>query len=340
MSDARLRGLAALVGLALLGVIVAGAGFGSVSVADDLQPRAEQALTAAGFDSVRVELDGREATISGGMPEELSRAELVVEGVDGIRWVDVVRGTAANPAPLERDDTTPTLDLRRTPRGIALAGTVPDADAAVGIKVRAAEVFGVPVTGDLVIDPAVGSSSWVTELSDVLGEVVAVKGLRLTIDGSGTLELVGTIESEAGADRIRRIVGSVVTELDLMSRLDVVPGDLSEADAAVLNSSTLTFLSGSTRLGRGGERTLDVVADVLARNTRVSIEAGGHAGPDDPAAGERLSKARVAAVKAYLVRAGIEAGRISTRSYTADPEATTDPTAEQYRRVDFIVKEQ
>jgi outer membrane protein OmpA-like peptidoglycan-associated protein len=77
---------------------------------------------------------------------------------------------------------------------------------------------------------------------------------------------------------------------------------------------------------------------VLERNARVSIEVGAHAGPKDPSAGERISNARVAAVKAYLVRAGISADRISTRSYASDPGTTTKASARQYRRVDFVVK--
>jgi outer membrane protein OmpA-like peptidoglycan-associated protein len=338
VSEKRLKALAALVGVGILVVIAAGAAFGSQAAADDLQTRAEHALAAADLDGVHVAFHGREAELSDGTPDELGRAELIVEGIDGVRWADIVQPTGDSTTSQPRD-TTPTLDLGRTAGGIRISGTVPDADAAAGIKARTAEVFGVPVTGDLVIDPAVGSASWVSRLPDVFGDVVGVKGLALRIDGTGTLGISGSIESEAGADDVRRLVAAAVPDLEVVGHLDVQPGDLSEADAAVLNSSTLYFGSGSSALDAGGKRVLDVVADVLQRNARVSIEVGGHAGPKDPAAGERLSIARVAAVKTYLVRAGVNSDRISTRSFASDSGTATSLSAKQYRRVDFVVKE-
>lgn len=336
MSEKRLRGIAALVGIALLAVIVAGALLGSRSAADDLQSKAEAALASADLDGVRVTFHGREAELSGGTADDLGKAELVVEGIEGVRWADTAQPADAAPAP-EPPDTTPTLDLRHTGGGITVSGTVPDADAAARIKVRVAEDFGVPVTGDLAIDPAVGTAGWVGRLPDVFGDIVGVKGLRLTIDGDGTLELSGSIESRAGADDVRRRVESAAPDLDVASDLDIRPGALSEADAAVLNVSKLYFAPGSSDLDAENEQVLDAVADVLRRNAGIAIEAGGHAGPDDPAAGEALSLARVAAVEAYLVRSGVGAGRISTRTFASD-SLIVSATAKQFRRVDFVVK--
>lgn len=283
MSEKRLKGLAAIVGVAVLALVATGALLGSRSSAHDAQPNA-----------------GR---------------------------------SAATPGP---PDTTPTLDLSRTGDGVTIKGTVPDADAAAGIKARVAEDFGAPVTGDLVIDPAVGDARWTDRLPDVFGDIVGVKGLELTIDGTGTLELAGAIESRAGADDVRRLVAATVPDLDVVSHLDVRPGDLPEADAAVLNSSTVYFRLHGSALDPEDLLVLDAVADVLQRHPDVSIEVGGHAGPRHPAAGERLSLDRVAAVKAYLLRSGIDATRISTRTFASDSQ-TADPTAKRFRRVDFVV---
>lgn len=232
-------------------------------------------------------------------------------------------------------DTTPTLHVSRTLTGITIEGTVPDSDAAAGIKARVAEDFGVPVAGDLVIDPAVGNAGWIDQLPDVFGDIVGVKQLELTIDGTGTLDLAGSIESRAGVDDVRRMVAATVPTLDVVSRLAVRPGDLSEADAALLNTSTLYFAPGSSDLSPRIERKLDAVAEVLQRHPRVAIEAGGHTGPESPAAGELLSLARVATVKAYLVRSGVGPERISTRTFASDSRTAK---AKQFRRVDFVVK--
>lgn len=335
MSEKRLKGIAVLLGTTLLAVITVGALIGSSSAADDLQAKADRALAAADLDGVHVTFHGREAELSGGPADDLGKAQRIVEGIDGVRWADVVPGAGGTPTP-RPPDTTPTLDLSRTGTDVTISGTVPDADAAVSIKAGVAEAFGVPVTGDLMINPAVGTADWIDQLPDVFGDIVGVKGLGLTIDGAGTLQLSGSIESRAGVDDVRSLVVAAVPELDVVNRLDVRPGDLSDVDATILNSATLYFAPGSSDLSTSNRRVLDAVADVLHRHDGITIEAGAHTGPDDPAAGEVLGLARVAAVKAYLVRSGVRAARISSRTF-ASSSHTAEPTAKQFRRVDFVV---
>jgi len=333
VSEKRLKGIAALVGVALLAAVTLGALLGSRATAGDLQTVAERALAGADLADVRVTFHGREAELSGSDADQLAKARRIVEGIDGVRWADVAQTGTPAPRP---PDTTPTLRLRHTGAGISIEGTVPDADAAAGIKARVAEDFAVPVTGDLMIDPAVGGAPWIARLPGVFGDIVGVKGLRLAIDGTGTLDLSGSIESRAGADDVRRLVAQAAPGLDVVGRLDVRPGPLSEADAAVLNTATLYFASDSSRLRASGRRVLDSVAEVLARNPAVELRAGAHAGPHDPAVGEVLGLARVAAVKAYLVRAGVSPERLSTRTFASDSR-TVGASAGKFRRVDFVV---
>jgi outer membrane protein OmpA-like peptidoglycan-associated protein len=335
VSEKRLKGIAALLVTTLLAVITVGALIGSSSAADDLQAQADRALAAADLDGVDVTFHGREAELSGATADDLGKAELIVEGIEGVRWADIVPSAGGTPT-TGPPDTTPTLDLRRTDTGITIRGTVPDADAAASIKAGVAEAFAVPVTGDLMINRAVGTARWIDQLPDVFGDIVGVKRLELKIDGSGTLDLSGSIESRAGADDVRRLLAAAVPQLDVVNRLDVRPGDLSDEDATILNSSTLFFSPGSTDVEADNRRMLDTVAEVLHRNGDIAIEAGGYVGPDDPATGEAIALARVAAVKAYLVRAGVSAARISTRTFASGSQ-TAKPTAKQFRRVEFIV---
>ncbi|MEV7395715.1 OmpA family protein [Aeromicrobium sp. NPDC092404] len=336
MSEQRLRGLAALLGTTLLAVVAVGALVGSSSAASDLQGKAERALASAGLDEIRVTFEGREAELSGGTVDDLGQAELVVEGIEGVRRADVVR--PAGGAPAEAADTTPTLRVSRTGAGITISGTVPDADGAVGIKAGVAEAFAVPVTGDLAIDPAVGPAPWTDELTHAFVDLVGIKDLELEIDGSGTLDLGGSIESRSGVEDARRLVAAAVPELDVVNRLSVRRAGLSEADATVLISSTLYFGRDSSDLSAANRGILDDVAAVLRRNVGVTIEAGGYAGPDDPSEGEVLSLARVAAVKAYLVRSGVSPARVSTRTF-ASHRQTADVASRQFRRVEFVVNE-
>ena len=335
MSENRLKGIAALLGTTLLAVITVGALTGSSSAADDLQAKAQRALAAADLRDVHVAFHGREAELSGGTADDLGKAELIVEGIEGVRRADIKPSTGGAPTP-RPPDTTPTLDLRDTGTGITISGTVPDADAAVGIKAGVAEAFGVPVTGDLMINPAVGSAGWIDQLPDVFADIVGVKGLNLRIDGNRTLDLSGSIESQSCVEDVRGLVARAVPDLDVVNRLDIRPGDLSDTDATILNSSPLYFSAGSSNLSANNTQVLDRVADVLHRNGDIAIEAGGYAGPDHPAVGEALAMARVAAVRAYLVRSGVSAARISTRTFASASE-TADPAVKRFRRVDFVV---
>lgn len=344
MSENKLKGLAALTGLGLVGVIAAGAIVGSQSAADDLRPKAERALAAAGLDGIEVDFDGREAELSDGKPAELRRAEKIVEGVRGVRWAHIEADDVDDVS--EDDDdvaqppksSVPTLDLQLGSGGVEVSGTVPSADDAAEIKARAAQAFGVPVIGDLTVDPAVGSATWLAALPHVFGDLVGVKELELDIEGEGALELDGSIESQAGADKVSAAVTSALPDLDIVNDIDVEAGDLTPADAATLNSATLYFARGSSALSADITATLDKVAAVLTRHDGLAIEAGGHAGPSNPTKGKQLSDARVAAVKAYLVDAGVAPGRVTTKSYGSDKQTTADAFAKQYRRVDFTVK--
>jgi outer membrane protein OmpA-like peptidoglycan-associated protein len=335
MPDNRLRARVGLASLGLVCVVAVGSVVGSQSAADDLRPKAERALSAAGITGVAVGFEGREARLSGGTSVDLARARAIVEGIHGVRWARVgdadIGISVATPVP--------TLDLRRTSDGLSISGTVPDADVAAELKSRAAEDFGVTVSGDLVVDPSVGRAGWAGELPGVFGDIVGVKDLVLRIDGGGNLELDGSIESMAGADKVHDLVEAAVPDLDVVSRIHADPRGLPAADAMVLNSTTVYFGRGKSSLGAASKAALDSVAEVLERNSWISIEAGGHAGPSDPIRAMDLSDARVAAVRDYLVRAGIEPNRIGTASYASDKMTTVDAFARTYRRVDFVVEE-
>ncbi|MFI5427679.1 OmpA family protein [Aeromicrobium sp. UC242_57] len=149
----------------------------------------------------------------------------------------------------------------------------------------------------------------------------------------------GLVESKAGRRSVAQLVSAAIPDVEIVNRLTVDARGLSRADATVLNQSVVLFDQGLSVVSYAAAPTIDAVADVLRRNSRLTLEVVGHAGPSDPVAGKRLSDERVAAVKAYLVAVGIDAGRLSTKSYVTGRRTAVDPLAEQYRRVDFIVRE-
>lgn len=342
MSDTSLRWLTLLVAAALVALIALGSITGSDAVADDLRPRVELVLADGGLDGVQVELVGREVTLSEGSHADLAEAEQLVATVNGVRSVEVdAPGATARPSSAapgrdgDRADAA-SLELRSTKERIAISGRVPDADAAASIKSGAALAFGQMVAGDVTVTASTGPAPWVRALPDLLGDLVGVKSLQLSIRTDGTVRLGGTIESAAGRDKISRYVSAALPGLELTNDLTIDAGRLSKADATVVNQTTVLFDPASSIVTFAGAQPLDELAGVLSRKPRLRLQAIAHVGPP---AERGLTRQRLAAVKAYLVAFGIEADRITTRSHAAGAPTDVSPSAEQYRRVDFIVKE-
>lgn len=340
-AQTKTKRFAALTGLVLAGVIGAGAVVGSDSAADDLTPKASSALSKAGLDGVTVDFDGREAKLSNGSAADLAAAEKIVEDVKGVRWAKVAGSSDDGDGSDDGDDSTalpdpPSLSLIKTADGVNLSGIVANAEVAAKLKAAAEASFGT-VTGDLTVDPSVGAAEWLNALPNVLPNVAGVNDLSLSVDGD-SLAIGGTLATQDSIDTLTGLVEPAISDLTLDNTVKVDPGALNAEDAVALKAASIYFARGTSTLDAKGAAALDTVADVLKRVKGVELEIGGHAGPSDPVRGKILSDERVASVKDYLVAAGIDAGRLSTKSYGSDPQTTTDAFAEQYRRVDFIVK--
>jgi outer membrane protein OmpA-like peptidoglycan-associated protein len=337
VDDKRLRGLTGIVGLALVGTIGAGAVVGSDSAADDLQPKAAAALGAAGIHDITVGFDGREARLSGGLANERRKAISVVEGINGVRWAKFSGQPSALPLP-PAAPSAPSMKLSHSDLGATISGVVPTAEVAAALKTAAAEAFGGTVSGDFRIDPSIDTADWFNELPEVFGDLFAVKDLDIGIGGQGLFQVTGTVRSQIGVDKLKDLLTAALPDLTVNSSLSVDPGGLSPADAQTFDSATLYFNSGRSTLNAHNIAALDKVAAVMRRNSDLKIVAGGHAGPSDPDRGEVLSDERVAAVKAYLVGAGVKAERITTKSFGSAEKSGGNPFAKKYRRVDFAVE--
>ncbi len=332
----RTKRLAGVVGLALTAVIGIGSIAGANAARDDLTPKAYEALVDQGLGNVKVDFDGREATLSNGSPEELARAEKIVEAIPGVRWADVDSDRTNLPEP-------PTFSITRLADGVNLSGVVPNAQVAKQLEAAAADSFGT-VTGYVTVDRRVGTADWLTTMPKLIPNVADVDGLTLSVDGD-SLAIGGSVDSQADIETVTGLIEPTLGSLTLDNTLKIatsarsgVAGVLGSKDVTALRAATVYFARGSSTLDARSRTGLDVIADLLRRNSGVELEIGGHAGPDDPARGKVLSDQRVTAVKDYLVAAGIDAARLSTRSYGSDPGTSGDAFAEQYRRVDFIVK--
>lgn len=137
LTNQRSRRLAAVVlGGALLVVVVLGAVLGTRGITEDLTAQVERALsTVPGgeVDDLRVAVTGREVRLDAGSAStaQIERAVAVIESVDGVRGVSVVRTLEAG-APTGDEPTSSAADPALEDPGEAAPDTGSDAGSDAG----------------------------------------------------------------------------------------------------------------------------------------------------------------------------------------------------------------
>ena len=115
-----------------------------------------------------------------------------------------------------------------------------------------------------------------------------------------------------------------------------------ESLASVAQEGPILFRFDSAQLDDSSKPTLDKLAEAAKSCPDVRIEIGGHASAEGPpAANQRLSLRRARSVAAYLVKAGVSAGRLDAAGYGASqPKAPsdTDENKAKNRRIEFTVR--
>ena len=101
----------------------------------------------------------------------------------------------------------------------------------------------------------------------------------------------------------------------------------------------MNFATGSAKLLPGASETLRTVVSAMKADKSIKVEVGGHTdsvGSD--AKNQALSEKRAKSVKDFLVKEGIEAGRLSTKGYGETAPVDSNDTKEgraNNRRVAF-----
>jgi OOP family OmpA-OmpF porin len=180
-----------------------------------------------------------------------------------------------------------------------------------------------------------------------LSDVLTVDGRDVTLTGyEGTPEV-----SENTVKMIAAIWGVRSVHTNILRRPEppmpvVTPQQAREAAASIsgiLKLQDVEFYSGSERLTPLGQRTLDQVANVLAKYPGMPVEIAGHTDSQgDPAKNMELSRKRAASVKQYLVEKGIAGGNLKYVGFGATKPIASNANAagrQENRRVEFHTKE-
>lgn len=307
---------------------------------------AKAELTAAGIDPAAFTFDAsyRDLDISGTLPDGVSVDDIraAAEQGDGQRDLDLDFDPTPAPVVEEADDapadtpvtpeTAPTdVTAVVTDTGIVLGGEVPS-EAHRALLVAAASKDGtVNVTDELVVrdlEPSKAGAS-----GRVLALATLLRGLPEGATGSASITDDAytsgwTVSSEADADAIRATLAGAsgafstptgsnastdvtVDAPPVSEEIETLQSEFGDLEAEIREN--VTFATGSDVLNDTATETLDKVVDLMNLYSLPVVKISGHTddvGNDD--SNLELSDLRAAAVRQYLVDAGIDADRIQS----------------------------
>lgn len=236
--------------LLLVGGAVA---IGVTSMQNDLGPKAEDALAAAGIDAT-VEVSGRDVTVTGD-GDDRAEAESTVGAISGVRvvhWKDG-SGTAAPPSDSQTTPSTTTatsappetttspsttlppisdepsdtegnvsrLEARLEGGAMTIRGAIPSAEAAGALEYVADLIYSPLLDNQLQVDPETVPASWVPRVADAIAVLPIVGTSGLTIVGEEAT-VFGYAPSE---ERLAQLQGALTQalgpEVTLTSEVEV-----------------------------------------------------------------------------------------------------------------------
>lgn len=340
---------------------------------DQVIENTEDELRATGISPTPFDFDAsyRDLTISGILPEGVSEAEVraAAERGEGVRDLDL-DFSAAPPAPAveepeQESEPPPPAETAATEvtaivsaDGVVLTGEVPSATQRDPLVAQAASRFGAGnVTDELVIrdlEPTTpGARGRVWQLAFLLGTLPdGAIGTASISDAALTVDM--TVSSEADAEAIHERVNGARASFDRFPfatiTVDAPPVDEEitalQAEFEALSveiQENVTFAIGSDVLNDTATETLDKVVDLMTLYTLPVVEISGHT--DDrgnDANNLALSDARAAAVRQYIIDAGIDGERIQSIGKGETEPIDSNETAEgraNNRRVELIALE-
>jgi len=219
----------------------------------------------------------------------------------------------------------------------------------------------VPLRCELTAKPRTGSVRGTvdTEAGKSVGgahiDLIGPSNQSLTTDAQGQFVVVSlavgsyTARVEADGYLIRLVSfdvepGKIATpQVTLLAKPKQAQVELTKQEVRIRKQ--IFFKTNSAEISEKSNALLSEIADVLLRNPQVKlVEIQGHTdSKGSPDTNQQLSQNRADAVRTWLIGAGVEAGRLSSKGYGDTRPLVpnlTDWHRAQNRRVQFIIKEQ
>ncbi len=162
---------------------------------------------------------------------------------------------------------------------------------------------------------------------------------RLPVKGAGTLWLEVRV-SNSGESYTLEIVQESAMAQDVTFTADTLASAIRTSGSVAIRD--ILFDTGKATIQPSSAATITMIADALKADGELALEIQGHTDNVGAAAANlTLSRERAAAVKAALVKAGIDEGRLTTSGFgDTQPVAdnSTDEGRARNRRVELVRK--
>lgn len=307
----------------------------------DIQARTEMAMSDAGYDSVTVNVDGRDVLLSGEVADEASvgDASQVATNVRGTRVVDSDVSVAVPYTTMFcKDEST-----------ITLSGNVPIADANADFPERARDMFRYWTVAEDLKVRAESPQGFRRFMDQALIELGQLDEGCITLTDRHLL-IKGTIRSERVAAGVRERIGDL-DDLGFETTYDLNMPRLSEqalrcqeeANKRVARDESVLFSFDSADIHEIGRQLLDEVVEISELCPDVAILVTGHT----DAVGDKtynidLSERRADVVVAYLVQKGLDPSRLTPVGLGFSQPVADSSTEEgraMNRRIEFRARE-
>ncbi|MFD3406111.1 OmpA family protein [Kribbella sp. NPDC058693] len=299
---------------------------------DDLRDRTVAALKARGIENAAVDFDGRDAKIV--VPDAVDPAQVqeIAAGVEGVRSVRIEGGASPTPTPTAtsaptEESAVPAFEVGRTDRSIRVQAPVKSQAVKDAFSAEVEQLLGPDREYDdrTTIDPANGFADAATISALLRALAIGTGDASVRYDGD-TVTLSGEVPDQATKATVGRAAAKAVPGAVVADQLQLPAPSKSTVSEPCRTFPTrlaefsrqykINFLSGTSIVNDASKPSVARAAAVLKSCTTMRVEVAGHT--DDlgsPATSLPLSERRAAAVKAELVRLGVNADRILAHGY-------------------------
>ena len=293
---------------------------------DELRDRTIAALQARGIETSSVDFDGRDAKVVVAAGVDPGQVREVVAGVDGVRAVRIEGGSTPPATQTPARPTVAAFEIGRTDRSIRVRAAVKSQAVKDAIAAEVDKVLGPDREFDnrVTIDAANGLPD-AAVLSALLRALATGAGdASVRYDGS-TVSLTGKVPDQSSKATVARAAAAAVPGAMIANHLEIqAPTSTVSEQCRTLptrlaefhRQHKIIFLSGTSIVNDASKPSVVKAAALLKSCPTVRVEVAGHTDNlGSPASSLPLSERRAAAVKAELVRLGVNGGRILAHGY-------------------------